>query len=149
MRMPDHVDDYTGQRYDLKGSTLGRVASEEERLNPTVVYKDIDVLLHQTKFKVGSARKTALETQVRSHCSFMHVSIIRMHACMVTTVKGALRAGRAEAGGRHPGPHVCMHALGHVALLPFDNQCLPGSRGLLLVTVPVTIHVCVLLLAYL
>ncbi len=59
---------HTVQRYDLKGSTLGRVASPKEKMNPTFVFKDIDILVKQTKLRVGNARKKALATQVRNVC---------------------------------------------------------------------------------
>ena len=55
----------TSQRYDLKGSTLGRAATEEQRKSPLVVLKDIDLVESQTKFNVGQARKATLERQVR------------------------------------------------------------------------------------
>ncbi len=47
-----HIHTHTNiyiQRYDLKGSLVGRVATSEEKKSPTVVLKDVDLLVNQTK----------------------------------------------------------------------------------------------------
>ncbi len=59
------------QRYDLKGSTIGRAATEEQKKSPLVVLKDMDIREKQTRFKVGHGRKAAVEFQVS--CG-LHVS---------------------------------------------------------------------------
>ncbi len=70
------------QRYDLKGSTLGRVATLQQRLSSAVVLKDIDLIVDQTKFRVGKDRKRMLEAQV---CMCVYVYIMNTHICIYIT----------------------------------------------------------------
>jgi len=59
------------QRYDLKGSTVGRSVSEAERKKPTVILKDLDFLNETRNMKIGAERKNILITQVRADCCFL------------------------------------------------------------------------------
>jgi 1-phosphatidylinositol-4-phosphate 5-kinase len=52
------------QRYDLKGSTLGRMATKKQKQNSICVLKDMDLLMNQKKFSVGPSRKKDLMFQV-------------------------------------------------------------------------------------
>ena len=52
------------QRYDLKGSKVGRAVSEEEKKNPTVILKDLDFKTKRGKLKIGYGRKEELLNQV-------------------------------------------------------------------------------------
>jgi hypothetical protein len=42
---------------------LGRIASSEERKSPTVVLKDIDMMISHKKFKLGKDRKQEIVKQ--------------------------------------------------------------------------------------
>jgi hypothetical protein len=61
------------QRYDLKGSIVGREtkpcsrssSSSSEEVS-TVVFKDADLLSSDTKFQIGLLRKISLQEQVMS-----------------------------------------------------------------------------------
>ncbi len=55
------------QRYELKGSMLGRIASSEERKSPTVVLKDIDLMISHKKFVLGKDRKQEIVKQASFH----------------------------------------------------------------------------------
>jgi 1-phosphatidylinositol-4-phosphate 5-kinase len=59
------------QRYDLKGSTVGRSVSEAERKKPTVILKDLDFLNETKSMKIGAERKNVLITQIRADCCFL------------------------------------------------------------------------------
>eukprot|EP00960_Hanusia_phi_P072844 767885-Hanusia_phi.AAC.10 len=51
-------------RYDLKGSTVGRQVSEAEKKNPTVILKDLDFVNAKGKIVVGVDRRQQMMTQV-------------------------------------------------------------------------------------
>ena len=48
---------------------LGRIASTEERKSPTVVLKDIDLMISHKKFVLGKERKQELVKQARRFAS--------------------------------------------------------------------------------
>lgn len=58
------------ERYDLKGSTRGRVTSDEERADPNVVLKDLD----WTYACIQCARTTYVHTRCR-HACIIHTCI--------------------------------------------------------------------------
>lgn len=62
-----HID----ERYDLKGSTEGRTASEKERKRETPVYKDLDFLQANRKINVGPEMKKKIMEQLKSDCGFL------------------------------------------------------------------------------
>jgi hypothetical protein len=77
------------------------VASILEKKNPTFVYKDIDILVKQTKLRVGFARKKSLASQVRTMCVRMYVKQTKQR---VGFARKKIRA--AQAGIMC----VCMYA---------------------------------------
>mmetsp|Transcript_21416 Transcript_21416/g.70952 ORF Transcript_21416/g.70952 Transcript_21416/m.70952 type:complete len:629 (-) Transcript_21416:146-2032(-) len=58
-------------RYDLKGSTVGRQVSEAEKKNPTVILKDLDFIKANGKIVVGADRRQQMMTQVQADCNFL------------------------------------------------------------------------------
>eukprot|EP00761_Pharyngomonas_kirbyi_P012551 gb/GECH01012578.1/.p1 GENE.gb/GECH01012578.1/~~gb/GECH01012578.1/.p1 ORF type:complete len:486 (+),score=102.55 gb/GECH01012578.1/:1-1458(+) len=56
------------QMYDLKGSTVKRFASSEEKLKPIPVWKDMDLNKH---FLVGDKRRSAILEQLESDVAFL------------------------------------------------------------------------------
>jgi hypothetical protein len=46
---------------------LGRIASSEERKSPTVVLKDIDLMISHKKFVLGKDRKQEIVKQASFH----------------------------------------------------------------------------------
>ena len=58
------IDRPVHERYDLKGSTRGRVTSEEERKDPNVVLKDLDWIRAGRKLHLGDDKKRRLLAQV-------------------------------------------------------------------------------------
>jgi hypothetical protein len=59
------------QRFDLKGSTLGRRVSEAESRLPTVILKDLDFSQDKKAIRLGPERKSVLMTQIRADSSFL------------------------------------------------------------------------------
>lgn len=62
---------YIHQTFDLKGSTLGRNASEKEKLTGNPVYKDNDFEEFHTQIKISGERKNKLIQQLTSDCKFL------------------------------------------------------------------------------
>eukprot|EP00291_Cryptomonas_curvata_P003428 CAMPEP_0172181512 /NCGR_PEP_ID=MMETSP1050-20130122/17860_1 /TAXON_ID=233186 /ORGANISM="Cryptomonas curvata, Strain CCAP979/52" /LENGTH=489 /DNA_ID=CAMNT_0012854805 /DNA_START=195 /DNA_END=1662 /DNA_ORIENTATION=- len=59
-------------RFDIKGSTLGRTASANERKKGLrAIYKDLDMVAMQTKLRMGPDRKRAFLKQIRSDCHLL------------------------------------------------------------------------------
>ncbi|EKX36253.1 hypothetical protein GUITHDRAFT_90050 [Guillardia theta CCMP2712] len=60
------------RRFDLKGSTLGRAASEADKAKgPRAILKDLDIKEMGVKIKLGPQRKKAFMDQIRSDCHFL------------------------------------------------------------------------------
>jgi len=59
------------ERFDLKGSTLGRAASEDEKKKDTVTYKDLDFRERNMRIQIGPQRKGALLDQLKRDCKFL------------------------------------------------------------------------------
>lgn len=58
------------EQYDLKGSTVGRAATEKEKARESFVLKDLDLIRSGKKMKFGEARKSFL-SQIRKDCKFL------------------------------------------------------------------------------
>ena len=58
-------------RYDLKGSTRGRVTSETEREDPHVVLKDLDWIRAGRKLHLGADKKRRLLAQIKKDCALL------------------------------------------------------------------------------
>eukprot|EP01116_Phalansterium_solitarium_P001444 TRINITY_DN1123_c0_g1_i1.p1 TRINITY_DN1123_c0_g1~~TRINITY_DN1123_c0_g1_i1.p1 ORF type:complete len:791 (+),score=195.66 TRINITY_DN1123_c0_g1_i1:149-2521(+) len=60
-------------RYDLKGSKLGRMASEEEisKFGRSVMYKDLDWNLRAQKIRLGPGLKEAFVDQLQRDCELL------------------------------------------------------------------------------
>jgi len=65
------IDKDIHERYDLKGSTRGRVTSEEERQDPNVVLKDLDWLSSGRKLHLGEDKKRRLLAQVKKDTALL------------------------------------------------------------------------------
>lgn len=59
------------ERYDLKGSTLGRAASEEEKKKDTVTLKDLDFRQRHVKIQIGPDKRNALVDQLLRDVKFL------------------------------------------------------------------------------
>ncbi|KAL0491931.1 phosphatidylinositol phosphate kinase [Acrasis kona] len=62
---------FVEERYDLKGSTIGRTASENERKRETPILKDLDFLDSKRKLFVGKEVKDRIMKQLDSDCKFL------------------------------------------------------------------------------
>eukprot|EP01080_Neovahlkampfia_damariscottae_P010437 gene10437-2959_t len=58
-------------KYDLKGSTIGRSASEKELQRETPIYKDLDIKTQQKKIKVGPEMKKKILAQLKADCDWL------------------------------------------------------------------------------
>ena len=96
--MHTYIHTYT-QRFDLKGSTLGRMATLEERNQRGVIYKDRDALMYQRKFKMGAARKETFEAQVCDcicMCLYVYGVIYKDRNALMYQRKFKMGASREE-----------------------------------------------------
>mmetsp|Transcript_64297 Transcript_64297/g.158222 ORF Transcript_64297/g.158222 Transcript_64297/m.158222 type:complete len:727 (+) Transcript_64297:129-2309(+) len=59
------------QRFDLKGSTVGRAVSEAEKTKPTVILKDLDFMDKNKNLDIGPERKSQLMGQISADCQFL------------------------------------------------------------------------------
>ncbi|CAM9731054.1 unnamed protein product, partial [Phaeothamnion confervicola] len=60
-----------GERYDLKGSTIGRSCSAAQREQPRAVLKDLDLEGGGRKLRLGPREKAALLKQLRADAAFL------------------------------------------------------------------------------
>jgi hypothetical protein len=62
------------EMYDLKGSTVGRAATEKEKARgpDSCVYKDQDLIRSNTKLKLGPGRRDAFLEQIRQDAQFLN-----------------------------------------------------------------------------
>uniref|UniRef100_A0A7S1CBN6 PIPK domain-containing protein n=1 Tax=Bicosoecida sp. CB-2014 TaxID=1486930 RepID=A0A7S1CBN6_9STRA len=92
------------EQYDLKGSTVGRAATEKEKQRESFVLKDLDLIRSGKKMKFGEARKSFL-TQVRRDCKFLaklkimdYSLLLGIHYRSKKDVPGVRRASIAPSG---------------------------------------------------
>ncbi len=70
-------------RFDLKGSTLGRRASERERSKGSkAILKDLDLLDKGVKIRVGPQKAEALMAQIRSDCHLLMSLKLMDYSCV-------------------------------------------------------------------
>ena len=65
------IDKPIQEKYDLKGSTRGRVTSESEREDPNVVLKDLDWIRAGRKLHLGADKKRRLLAQIKKDCALL------------------------------------------------------------------------------
>lgn len=58
-------------RFDLKGSTIGRTVGEANLDKPGVIYKDLDLIKMQTKFRIGHRHLEKLIAQMEKDSQFL------------------------------------------------------------------------------
>lgn len=76
------------ERYDLKGSTDGRTASEKERQRETPVFKDLDFLNAKRRIKVGPEMKKKIMEQLKSDCAFLEKMKIMDYSLLLVCLMG-------------------------------------------------------------
>lgn len=59
--------------YDLKGSTVGRAATEQEKQKEFCILKDLDIIENNRKLSLGERRKQFLE-QLQKDCNVSVIS---------------------------------------------------------------------------
>jgi len=84
---PFEVSQFITQRVDVKGSTVGRVTSEDERRRDAqAVLKDGDLLRRSSPLVVGIKRKAALLAQVRKDVNFLVACGVMDYSLLVGVV---------------------------------------------------------------
>lgn len=68
------------EKFDLKGSTIGRFASEAEKRRATCTQKDLDI---NNPLHVGNVRRKLLIAQVKKDCEFLKRSHIMDYSFLV------------------------------------------------------------------
>ncbi|GAX12037.1 1-phosphatidylinositol-4-phosphate 5-kinase [Fistulifera solaris] len=110
------------ERYDLKGSTVGRKVSEEERRRPDVVLKDIN-FLEQKDISIRFETRKALLDQLRQdvsllqNCSVIDYSLLvgiepvtrKKHSQFGSRIKRAFLSAVQGPVGVHGGKFATLH----------------------------------------
>jgi 1-phosphatidylinositol-4-phosphate 5-kinase len=68
------------EKFDLKGSTIGRYATPEERLKQTCTKKDLDV---NRPMRIGPSRRALLLAQMRRDCDFLRRSQVMDYSFLI------------------------------------------------------------------
>ncbi|KAG5494040.1 hypothetical protein JKF63_01874 [Porcisia hertigi] len=68
------------EKFDLKGSTIGRFASDSEKRRATFTQKDLDI---NRPMHVGTERRLLLIEQIRKDCEFLKRSMIMDYSFLV------------------------------------------------------------------
>ena len=87
------IDRPVHERYDLKGSTLGRETTSAERLEPGVVCKDVDWIKKGRRLHLGADKKRRLLAQVQKDCALLE----RMEVIDYSLLVGVHQTGAAAA----------------------------------------------------
>ncbi|KAF0979632.1 hypothetical protein FDP41_001300 [Naegleria fowleri] len=74
---------YVAERYDLKGSTIGREASEKERKRETPVLKDLDFLKREKKLAIGPQMKSVFLHQLNLDAEWLEKMKIMDYSLLV------------------------------------------------------------------
>lgn len=88
------IDKPIHERYDLKGSTRGRITTEAEREDPNVVLKDLDWIRAGRKLHLGADKRRRLLTQITKDCALLE----RLEVIDYSLLVGIHRASLS----RHP-----------------------------------------------
>lgn len=89
------------EKFDLKGSTIGRFASDAEKRRATCTQKDLDI---NSPLHVGSERRALLIDQIKKDCEFLKRSRIMDYSFLVGiyVLPSAADGGASKSGS--PGP---------------------------------------------
>lgn len=68
------------EKFDLKGSTIGRFSSREEKMQATRTKKDLDI---NRPINLGAARRALLIDQIKADCNFLRLSDIMDYSLLV------------------------------------------------------------------
>jgi hypothetical protein len=90
------IDKPVHERYDLKGSTRGRMSTEAERDDPNVVLKDLDWIRNGRKLHLGPDKKRRLLAQVRKDCTLLE----RLEVIDYSLLVGIHRASSSRVASR-------------------------------------------------
>jgi 1-phosphatidylinositol-4-phosphate 5-kinase len=85
------------EKFDLKGSTIGRYASDAEKRRATCTQKDLDV---NSPLHVGSERRGLLIEQIKKDCEFLKRSRIMDYSFLVGIY---VLPSAADGGANRPG----------------------------------------------
>ncbi|GET92375.1 phosphatidylinositol-4-phosphate-5-kinase-likep ro tein [Leishmania tarentolae] len=68
------------EKFDLKGSTIGRFASDAEKRRTTFTQKDLDI---NSPMHIGAERRNLLIDQIKKDCEFLKRSLIMDYSFLV------------------------------------------------------------------
>jgi hypothetical protein len=111
-------DNEIHEMYDLKGSTVGRAATEKEKARgpSRCVYKDLDLMASGTKIKLGPGRREAFLAQMASDAAFLErMKIMDYSLLLGIHYQSKRHVAEAHALAHSPGP-VSMQAAGTAVL---------------------------------
>eukprot|EP00026_Physarum_polycephalum_P004548 Phypoly_transcript_04570.p1 GENE.Phypoly_transcript_04570~~Phypoly_transcript_04570.p1 ORF type:complete len:684 (+),score=95.55 Phypoly_transcript_04570:42-2054(+) len=107
------------ERYDLKGSTLGRAASEEEKKKDTVTYKDLDFRERHVKIQIGPQKRSALLEQLQRDCKFLAKLNIMDYSLLI----GIHNSEKEDSWSDPPSPQLSQaHVNSSKSVIPSNSE---------------------------
>ena len=97
------------EKFDLKGSTVGRFAAPDERRKQTCTKKDLDI---DRPMRIGSARRELLLGQMRRDCDFLRKASIMDYSFLIGI-------HRCDGGVPPPARRIA----------PEDETCFTADQG--------------------
>jgi 1-phosphatidylinositol-4-phosphate 5-kinase len=126
------------EKYDLKGSTIGRFATKVEKMKQTCTQKDLDI---NRPILIGEARHELLTDQMKKDCDFLRRSSIMDYSLLIgihvvpRTRTVAPSGDHHEEGGTGEGnaaaaqPPSTAAAVTSSASLELDGKCFTADQG--------------------
>ena len=109
------------EKFDLKGSTIGRFASDAEKRRATCTQKDLDI---NSPLHVGSERRALLIDQIKNDCEFLKRSRIMDYSFLVGIYVLPSAADGGATQPSSPGPvlrNVAETTLRMTTVSPYTN----------------------------
>ncbi|CCW66484.1 unnamed protein product [Phytomonas sp. Hart1] len=117
------------EKFDLKGSTIGRFASDAEKMRATCTQKDLDI---HNPIHIGSERRQILIEQLKRDCDFLKYSNI-MDYSLLLGVHVLPPTGRPVGTGffsAHGGSNVASKPNASEDISPaVDGRCFTADEG--------------------
>lgn len=130
------------EKYDLKGSTIGRFATKVEKMKQTCTQKDLDI---NRPILIGETRRGLLTDQMKKDCDFLRRSsimdyslLIGIHVVPRSSNSGAADGGEqgvTEADGGGDAAASTTHPSAAATVLPppvqpdIDGTCFTADQG--------------------
>jgi 1-phosphatidylinositol-4-phosphate 5-kinase len=124
------------EKFDLKGSTVGRFATKVEKMKQTCTKKDLDI---NKPVVVGEQRRKLLIDQMKRDCDFLRKACIMDYSFLVgvhhfngkeTSARGTMKGSDMSPGASPEGRKDAKDTKGVAgAEVPEDGRCFTSDQG--------------------